>query len=136
MKIKSVLILLFIFILAFLLYLWLSQPSEAYGAEFEGLGMLCPPSPVQVVHLQRKALYPIRGNWWTGCDSWVHLTKGEHRGKYSPAWLQSLSWDELQSLHSDDHERRVKMQYVVRPASPAYMRATPARRCPNGRCPW
>lgn len=59
--------------------------------------------------------YPIRSGWWTGCGSWRHLTTGEHAGKFDPAWLQSLTWNELQSLHSDDHERRLKMAYVQRP---------------------
>jgi len=58
------------------------------------------------------AFYPIRGNWWSGCGSWQHLTQGEHRGKFDPAWLSRLSWAEIQSLHSDDHDHRVKWQYV------------------------
>lgn len=58
--------------------------------------------------------YPTRGGLWSGCGSWKHLTQGEHRGKFDPTWLQGLSWNELQSLHSDDHDGRVKWQYVVR----------------------
>lgn len=59
--------------------------------------------------------YPIRGGrYWTGCRSWSHLTTGPHRGKFDSAWLRSLSWGELQSLHSDDHQGRVKWQFVVR----------------------
>lgn len=58
--------------------------------------------------------YPTRRSLWSGCGSWKHLTQGEHRGKFDPTWLQGLSWNELQSLHSDDHEGRVKWQYVVR----------------------
>src|SRR6185369_16767785 len=61
------------------------------------------------------AFYPVRGNWWTGCGSWRHLTQGEHAGKFDSRWLQSLSGAEIQSLHSDDHDGRVKWQYVVRP---------------------
>ena len=58
------------------------------------------------------AKYPIRGSWWSGCRNWQHLTKGQHAGKFDPAYLQSLSWEELQSLHSDHHEGRTKWQYV------------------------
>lgn len=58
--------------------------------------------------------YPTRGNLWTGCDSWKHLTTGKHAGKFDSTWLQTLSWSELQSLHSDDHEGQVKWKYVVR----------------------
>jgi hypothetical protein len=64
---------------------------------------------------QVRTHYPIRGHWWTGCKSWRHLTQGEHAGKFDPAWLQSLSWSELQSVHSDDHDHRVHWQFVQRP---------------------
>lgn len=88
--------------------------------------------------------YPIRGSWWTGCGSWQHLASGEHSGKFDQNWLRSLSWAEIQSLHSDDHEHRVKWAYVVRPSSIAYAepRRTKSYRglsysfgCPNGLCP-
>jgi hypothetical protein len=59
--------------------------------------------------------YPIRGNWWTGCGGWQHLTQGEHAGKFDANWLRSLSNAEIQSIHSDDHEGRLKRQYIVRP---------------------
>lgn len=64
------------------------------------------PSTPQASH------YPVRGNWWSGCRNWTHLTKGVHAGKFNSAYLQSLSWEELQSLHSDTHEGRTKWQYV------------------------
>ena len=79
--------------------------------------------------------YPVRGGWWTGCGGWRHLMQGEHAGKFDAAWLQSLSNSEIQSLHSDDHEGRVKWQYVSRPAiarAPAYQ---PQNNCPGGVCP-
>lgn len=105
-------------------------------------------------HQGQVANYPIRNGWWTGCDGWRHMTQGVHAGKYDPAWLQALSWDELQSLHSDDHEGRVKQSYVNRYAKPAPVAAlssaSPAPRkkrsgagfvrqqfyCPSGNCPW
>lgn len=61
------------------------------------------------------AYYPIRGGWWTGCPNWTHLTIGEHTGKFDHAWLAALSNAEVQSLHSDDHEGRVKWAYAKRP---------------------
>lgn len=62
--------------------------------------------------------YPIRppSTWWTGCDSWRHLTIGEHTGQFDSVWLQSLSWNELQSLHSDAHDGRIRWASVVRNA--------------------
>lgn len=70
---------------------------------------------------QRKLMrnvvdYPIRDRWWTGCSSWRHLADASaHRGKFDRDWLQDLTWPELQSLHSDDHENKVQWAYVVRP---------------------
>lgn len=60
----------------------------------------------------RTSYYPVRGSWWSGCRSWQHLTTGPHAGKFDSAYLQKLSWEELQSLHSDSHEGRTKWQYV------------------------
>lgn len=79
-----------------------------------------------------RAAYPTRGKLWSGCGGWQHLASGQHAGKFDPAWLQSLSNAELQALHSDDHEGRVKWEYVVRGAGKA-----PAKSggCPGGICP-
>lgn len=65
----------------------------------------------------RISHYPVRGSWWTGCRSYKHLLTGPHAGKFSEAYLKSLSWEELQSLHSDHHEQlrgrgSVKWSYV------------------------
>lgn len=93
--------------------------------------------------------YPIRGSWWTGCPDWQHLATGEHRGKFDPTWLKGLSNAELQSLHSDDHEGKVKWDHVVRgagvpmtvvPAKPATATPTVTKTrtsggCPGGVCP-
>lgn len=77
------------------------------------------PAPVKVRPSRRG--YPVRGSWWSGCSSWRHLTTGEHAGKFDAAWLQTLSNAEIQSLHSDAHEGRVKWQFAVR------AKAAPAR---------
>lgn len=89
--------------------------------------------------------YPVRGGWWSGCPNWTHLTRGEHAGKYDPDWLKSLSNAEIQSLHADDHERRVNSQYVVRPRTTTTVtvskpvtkvnRPVSSGGCPGGNCP-
>lgn len=60
-----------------------------------------------------KTGYPIRGGWWSHPgEIHSHLKSGEHRGKWSSDWVDSLSNREAESLHSDDHENRVKWSYV------------------------
>lgn len=60
-----------------------------------------------------RAGYPTRGSWWTHPGSGKaglinHLTSdGIHHGKFSRAWLETLSVAQLESLHSDHHEGRV-----------------------------
>ena len=63
--------------------------------------------------------YPIRAasTWWSGCDGWRHLTQGDHAGLFDPNWLASLSNEEIQSLHSDHHEKRVNWDRVLRPST-------------------
>lgn len=82
--------------------------------------------------------YPVRAGWWTGCPNWTHLTRGEHAGQFDHTWLQSLSHAEIQSLHADDHEGRVKTAYVVRPSSKSsavtYQKKSSSG-CPGGVCP-
>lgn len=61
--------------------------------------------------------YPIRpkATWWTQGGryvSWVHLTQGEHHNQFDYDYLRSLSFEELQSLHSDAHEGKVNWQYA------------------------
>lgn len=78
-----------------------------------------PPAPVvqpaPTPPVATRLGYPVRGNWWTGCPGWQHLATGEHAGKFDNVWLTTLSWAELQSLHSDDHEGRVNWSRVQRP---------------------
>lgn len=66
-----------------------------------------------------KASYPVRGSHWSYPGNSrgqliAHLQSGEHAGKFSPTWLNSLSYAELLSLHDDDHEHRVKMGSTIR----------------------
>ncbi len=90
----------------------------------------CPPAltvtnkcPVPVA---AKTGYPVRGSWWTHPgEIHAHLMSGEHRGKWTAEWVRSLTNAEAESVHSDDHEGRVKWDYVsgmrasTRPASPS-----------------
>lgn len=58
--------------------------------------------------------YPVRGGNWTypgnsRAELLRHLTTdGMHAGRFNRAWLESLSYQELLSLHSDHHEGRVQ----------------------------
>jgi hypothetical protein len=71
-----------------------------------------PRKPVRkVLERLRYPLRPIR-NYWSGCGDWTHMATGEHAGKYPTEWLRQLTWDELQSLHSDDHEKRVRRDRI------------------------
>jgi hypothetical protein len=85
--------------------------------------------------------YPVRGSWWTHPgEIHAHLKSGEHAGKWSSAWVDSLSHAEAESLHSDDHEGRAKAAYVVRPvtrvaATPVVTYTFGVQNCPNGQCP-
>jgi len=62
----------------------------------------------------KRVKYPLRSAWWTGCNDWRHLANFHvHRNKFDREWLQLLTWGELQSLHSDDHEDKVQWRFVV-----------------------
>ena len=61
-----------------------------------------------------RSKYPLRASLWSGCNSYEHMLSGQHAGKFDSQWVRSLSWDELQSLHSDDHEGRVNWNYARR----------------------
>lgn len=51
--------------------------------------------------------YPVRGSWWTHPgDVWSHLMGSPHN--FSADYVRTLSRAEAESLHSDDHEGRVK----------------------------
>lgn len=56
--------------------------------------------------------YPVRGGWWhvnggyPGKNEMVEhlLNDGIHKGHFSREWLESLSREQLHSLHSDQHQ--------------------------------
>lgn len=116
--------------------------------------------PVDIDPKPRMGGYPRRsGNWsvngsWRPSKSYVisHLLNhGNHRGKFDKTWLQSLSLGELRGLHDDDHERRVRWSYVIRPGQaipkakppvvvkpktiPKSSSSCPSGTCPSGTCP-
>lgn len=103
-----------------------AKPAEHLTLRSEG-------QPAKSTPVRRG--YPVRGSWWTGCPNWTHLTRGEHAGKFDSAWLQTLSNAEIQSLHSDAHEGRVKSAYVVRPAGSVQSVTRSSSGCPGGVCP-
>jgi len=86
--------------------------------------------------------YPVRGGHWSVNGDWTpskgelvrHLMDdGTHKGKFTRAYLEGLSREELLSLHDDDHEWRLQTQYlpvIQRSYQYSYQSA-----CPGGRCP-
>ncbi len=80
--------------------------------------------------------YPVRGNWWTHPgEIHSHLQSGEHRGKWPAEWVRSLTNAEAESLHSDDHEGRVKVSYVPVRSSPAVAPSPPPVAVPSAKTP-
>lgn len=79
--------------------------------------------------------YPTRESNWTypgvGRSALIqHLTTApQHRGKFDLDTLARLETNELQALHSDDHEGRKKSVAIAE--APRQSAAT----CPNGACP-
>lgn len=87
--------------------------------------------------------YPVRGSHWTINGNsrptqqalLVHLQSGQHYGKWDAEWLKSLSYEELRSLHDDDHEGRVQWSSAKRSSRANLQPARSYYACPNGRCP-
>ena len=72
---------------------------------------------IQEFSESRDAYYPARGGWWTLRNKTIgasHLiTHPMHAWRnYDPGWIKQLSHDEQNSLHSDDHEHKLKNEYV------------------------
>lgn len=95
----------------------------------------------QVTHQQTQTgRYPLRGHWWSVSGDWKptrqqviqHLkTSSQHRGEFPSEWLDTLSYEEAHSLHSDDHEGRVQWEHV-----PGHReRSAAGQWCPSGNCP-
>lgn len=60
---------------------------------------------------QRRG-YPLRSITWIA-PNWTHMFDAPHRHyNFDPQWVQSLTYNELQSLHSDAHEGTVNWNYA------------------------
>ena len=73
----------------------------------------------------REGGYPTRTSWWTVGKKHpekegmvTHLSGGPHKKKFDLAWLETLTRDELHSLHSDDHEKKVNWDYARKYVEP------------------
>lgn len=65
--------------------------------------------PVETKIMPATVDYPTRSNVWThpgsGREALLqHLQSGEHAGKWDARWLATLTTQQLEALHSDDHE--------------------------------
>lgn len=85
---------------------------------------------------QKVGGYPIREMRWSGLPkdrlgAVVHLSTGEHAGVFDLKWLATLTWAELDSLHSDHHEGCVssaaKLAKPAVPPPPRITSTTPAK---------
>lgn len=85
------------------------------------------PSPAALDYPIRKSNWTHPGNTKSGLVDHL-LQHPNHAGKFAPEMLMGLDYNELESLHSDDHEGAVQVAVIKNP-SPA---AVP---CPNGSCP-
>ncbi len=98
-------------------------------------------APEPVAAISRHQSYPTahrRANWSYPGNIRQHVLSGEHRGKLDPAWVAAQSDASLRAWHSDDHEGRVRWEYVVRPSassSPPQAQPRAAVYCPSGNCP-
>lgn len=83
-----------------------------YETRYQKVWVKDSPKKVLQPSTPRTSHYPVRGSWWTGASSYRHLLTGPHAGRFNENWLKRLSYEEIQSLHSDHHEGKVKWQYV------------------------
>ena len=150
---------------------WWSMGNNGAGVDLqtfvEQYNETCPSkTEVALDAIEAKEIgYPLRGNYWSVGSNWspsrgqviYHLQHGVHAGKFSRSYLGQLDWRELQSLHSDDHESRVKWasveKSVTTPRSTRtvekvytqnytapknrffYRRSRSRGGCPGGNCP-
>lgn len=120
------------------------EPPDAWTLGWLASGKIARPAPAKPKAV-RKSGYPLRGRWWSVDGDFrptrqqliTHLGTGEHKGQFSLAYLNGLSLEELHSLHSDHHERRVQWSYAastsVKTSPPPPQLLTGG--CPGGNCP-
>lgn len=139
------------------LLLFLFFQTTAYSQEWSLFDNGQKAIPEQSPKVEQPVAYypthPVRWNvngHWNYSREYIieHLMQGEHRGKFSREWLEALSMKELQSAHDDDHENRVKWEYVGKPTFKTpdsvpirrTVKTTPVKtrkveNCPDGNCP-
>lgn len=120
-------------------YQWTSAADfcRAYEATTAPAPVLSQRQGGYPVHRQR---FNIEGDWNPTLEKLVQhlLTNSNHQGKWDATWLAQLNRAELLSLHDDDHEGRVRGEYVRRPTVRVQAVVKPAAavaRCPGGVCP-
>lgn len=64
----------------------------------------------------------------------AHLRSGVHAGRHSEAQLRSMSYAELEYLHSLDHEQMTAPAVVRQRSVAVYRNDEPQWYCENGRC--
>lgn len=91
----------------------------------------------------RRLIYPVRPKetWWTNCPTdkpglIEHLTSGAHAGRFDKSWLQTLTIEELQSLHSDNHDFTTRWDAVVQPKPTAIATKQTQAPAPSEGCGW
>lgn len=121
--------------------------SEMFDVFSRGKTVTITPAKLEP-YVAKPGGYPLREKLWSGLPkdrlgAVVHLSTGEHAGKYDLKWLATLRWDELNSLHSDDHEGCVspsaKLAKPIVPAPPKVTVAVPqpqALTAPQASCSW
>lgn len=87
-------------------------------------------------YVSKPGGYPLREKLWSGLPkdrlgAVVHLSTGDHAGVFDLKWLATLSWAELNSLHSDHHDGCVspsaKMAKAIVPGPPKVVPAKPVQ---------
>lgn len=85
-----------------------------------------PTSQPAGVRQHSAGYYPVHANRWNVLGDWnpsrakliAHLQEhSNHAGKFDLGWLNTLSVEQLKSLHSDDHDGRVRTAYLPPPQS-------------------
>lgn len=80
--------------------------------------------------------YPHRATWWTHPGNIRQHFMATHAARFDQAWLAQLTDYELECLHSDIHEGRVKSQavYAVQAAPKQAATGRWVKVCRNGVC--
>jgi hypothetical protein len=106
-----------------------NMSSKDFESTSKGASKLVP-------YVSKPGGYPLREKLWSGLPkdrlgAVVHLSTGDHAGVFDLKWLATLSWAELNSLHSDHHDGCVspsaKLAKAIVPAPPKVTVAKPVQ---------